>query len=232
MTPTIPVGAIVLVRPVDPGTLRVGDIATYQKKPGIDTFITHRIIAIDRSSDPATFTFKGDANPAPDLDPVVSGQIRGQVWFDVPYLGGIRDALHGKGGVSLIVTLLLAGYAISQLSGGFSERRNRPGSFAVDRPVVVAIIDKATLASTVQPSAQEVALAWSGLLVQEDEHSATVLLTPAADDLRLCLEMVGRSRPRRLLVITAGDLSGPQLRETDVPVVPEPILKDRDDVLA
>src|SRR4051794_38499467 len=47
MTPEIPVGSIVVDRPVDPGTLHVGDIATYQKEPGKAEFITHRIVKID-----------------------------------------------------------------------------------------------------------------------------------------------------------------------------------------
>src|SRR3569833_203769 len=39
MTPTIPVGSVVIVRPVDPQTLEVGDIATYQVTPGQDVYI-------------------------------------------------------------------------------------------------------------------------------------------------------------------------------------------------
>ena len=34
MTPEIPVGSVVLVRPVDPRTLKPGDIATYQLEEG------------------------------------------------------------------------------------------------------------------------------------------------------------------------------------------------------
>ncbi len=123
MTPTIPVGSTVLVRPVDPGTLHVGDIATYQKTPGKAVYITHRIVKIDTRTTPTRFTFKGDANRGPDIDPVLAQQIRGQVWFHVPYLGAIRDGLHGKGGPTLLVALLLAGYAISQVGAGLRERR-------------------------------------------------------------------------------------------------------------
>ena len=43
MSPEIPVGSVVLVRPVDPRTLEVGDIATYQVEPDKEVFITHRI---------------------------------------------------------------------------------------------------------------------------------------------------------------------------------------------
>ena len=70
MTPGIPVGSVVVVRPVDPGTLKVGDIATYQVKPGKPDYITHRIRKIDTSTTPTSFIFKGDANRGADLNPV------------------------------------------------------------------------------------------------------------------------------------------------------------------
>ena len=232
MTPTIPVGAIVLVRPVDPGTLHVGDIATYQREEGKDDYVTHRILKIDHSTTPATFTFKGDANRGPDINPVVPGQIRGQVWFHVPYLGAIRDGLHGKGGLTLVATLLLAGYAISQLSGGFSDRRKKPESFRVDRPVVVAVIDKAVIAATMQQSVTDAARAWSALVVQEDDETATLLVTPPPGGVSACLELLGRSAPRRLLVVEAGPLTGPQLHEATMPEAPDLPPKERDDVLA
>jgi signal peptidase len=230
MTPTIPVGAIVLVRPVDPGTLHVGDVATYQKEAGKDDYVTHRIVKIDRSTTPATFTFKGDANRGPDITPVVPGQIRGQVWFHVPYLGAIRDGLHGKGGLTLVATLLLAGYAISQLSGGFSDRRKKPASFSVDRPVVVAVVDKTTLVEDMHHSVADAAAAWSALVVQEDGETATLMLTPPPGGLAACVELLSLAVPRQLLVIEHGNLAGPGLHETTAAARPVP-RKERDDAV-
>jgi signal peptidase len=128
MTPKIPVGSIVLVKPVDPGTLHVGDVATYQKAPGQAEYITHRIVAINTATTPTTFTFKGDANRGPDINPVPATAIRGKVWFSVPYLGSIRDAVHTKGMVMLLGLIALIGYALVQLTSGLRERRrtNRP----------------------------------------------------------------------------------------------------------
>ena len=126
MSPEIPPGSVVLVRPVDPSTLEVGDVATYQAEEGEAVFITHRIAAVDTSTSPTTYTFKGDANRGADLDPVVPDQIRGEVWFHVPYLGTIRDTLHGGTGLTLVAALLLAGYALTQLADGVRERRRGP----------------------------------------------------------------------------------------------------------
>lgn len=123
MTPGIPVGSVVVVRPVDPETLQVGDVVTYQVEPGRPIYITHRVVDIQRGPQ-TVFTFKGDANRVPDSAPVVSGQVRGKVWFHVPYLGTIRDGLKKPGGMLLVGTMLLAGYAVAQLGGGLKDRRN------------------------------------------------------------------------------------------------------------
>lgn len=125
MTPNIPVGSVVLDRPVDPGTLHVGDIATYQKTPGVAEYITHRIVAINTKTSPVTFTFKGDANRGPDLDAVPATAIRGKVWFHVPYLGSIRDALQAKGALALCAFVLVVGYAIVQAVGLIRDRRKQ-----------------------------------------------------------------------------------------------------------
>jgi signal peptidase len=122
MTPTIPTGSVVIDRPVDPGTLHVGDIATYQKTPGKAEYITHRIVAIDTHSTPTMFTFKGDANRGRDV-PVPATAIRGRVWFHVPYLGAIRDTVHTKTGVLGFAMLGLAGYALVQLGSALRDRK-------------------------------------------------------------------------------------------------------------
>lgn len=133
MTPTIPVGSVVVDRPVDPGTLHVGDIATYQK-PGTSEFITHRIVKIDTSKTPTVFTFKGDANRGPDIIPVPSKYIRGKVWFHVPHLGAIRDALHTKGGLAGAAMLVLAGYACYQGASALRDRNApKPATPAYDK---------------------------------------------------------------------------------------------------
>lgn len=122
MTPGIPVGSVVLVRPVDPADLRVGDIATYQAEPGKPVYITHRIVAVDTDRGRTTFTFKGDANRGADAKPVVPGQVRGELWFHVPYLGSVRDRLHSTGVRLLVLCVLLGGYAVTQLVAGVRER--------------------------------------------------------------------------------------------------------------
>lgn len=190
MTPKIPVGSVVLVRPVDPRTLEVGDVATYQSEPGEEEFITHRIVDIDTSTDPVSFTFKGDANKGPDLDPVPAGAIRGEVWFHVPYLGAARDALHGKAGLSLLAMILLGGYAAAQVSGALKDRRRSRSAvvaasesddveqLSCDRPLLVATFRTADVGSA--PCV--VARAWGAMVLAEDDEYFSVLLARRSDD--------------------------------------------------
>jgi signal peptidase len=122
MTPTIPVGSTVIVQPVDPGTLRVGDVITFQTDPGKASYITHRIVAIHDDTKPVTLTTKGDANRGADIKPVPITAVRGKVLFHVPYLGTLRNAISIQGGGLVLMLIGLAGYALWQLVTGLRER--------------------------------------------------------------------------------------------------------------
>ncbi len=126
MRPALPVGSVVIERPVDTADLQVGDIATYQQAPGRGVYITHRIAAIDRTANPVMFTFKGDANRVADALPVPATAIRGKVWFDVPYLGWLRRGsgpANLRSGALLLGVLGLGTYSVCQLVGGFRDRK-------------------------------------------------------------------------------------------------------------
>ena len=209
MTPAIPVGSVVVVRPVDPRTLQPGDIATYQVEEGEETFITHRVMKVHNEGEGLSFTFKGDANRGADIEPVPAGAVRGQVWFHVPYLGGIRDALHGKGGVTLFGMLLLAGYAISQVSAGLRERRTsrnvQASAIDFDAPVLLAEFN---CDSTDRGSIDDVVSLISGLLVASDERQFAVLCRPSNEGLVAATELLRQFRPTRLVVLEAATLRG------------------------
>jgi signal peptidase len=122
MTPEIPVGSVVVVQPVDPGTLQVGDVVTYQKTPGADDYVTHRITDVHDDTEPVTLTTKGDANRGADVDPVPVTAVRGKVILTVPHLGTVRNALDVRGTGSLLLVLGLLGYAGLQLVAAVRER--------------------------------------------------------------------------------------------------------------
>ena len=209
MTPEIPVGSVVLVRPVDPRTLEPGDIATYQREEGKKVFVTHRVVKVHDEPEGLTFTFKGDANRGADVAPIPAGAVRGEVWFHVPYLGGIRDALHGKGGVTLLGMLLLAGYAISQVSAGLRERRTSQdstrSSVEFDGPVLLAEFERGVADAI---SVDELVSGTRGLLVAMDEQRFTVLCRPSPDSLHAAADLLEQFRPTRLLLLGSATLRG------------------------
>lgn len=81
MEPAVPVGSIVVIKPVDPETLKIGDIICFQlsKPPSI----THRIINITNEG----FITKGDANEDPDTWIVKKENVIGKVEMTIPYVG-------------------------------------------------------------------------------------------------------------------------------------------------
>ena len=94
MEPGLPPGTLVIVRPVAPADIRMGDVVTYQIRSGEPGVITHRIIAITTTeSGERSFTLQGDNNGAPDPDAVREVQVQGRVWYSLPYLGWVNNAM-------------------------------------------------------------------------------------------------------------------------------------------
>ncbi|GAB3560722.1 signal peptidase I [Spelaeicoccus albus] len=110
MVPRLPVGSVVVDRPVAPGSLDVGDIVTYQKtdqSTHAQVLITHRIVAKHNGKHGLVFTTKGDANRTADPEPVRASQIRGELWYDVPYIGIVRGFLLAPAGLLMIGSAVL-----------------------------------------------------------------------------------------------------------------------------
>lgn len=105
MTPTIPVGSVVLVVPSDPMAIRPGDVITYQTAPGVAKYVTHRVVRMDRTTNPVTFVTKGDANKGPDKDPVPVGAVRGVVRFHVPWVGDLSDLVKTPLGLMALAAI-------------------------------------------------------------------------------------------------------------------------------
>ncbi len=97
MRPDYPPGTLVVVKAVDPADLRVGDVVTYQLESGDATVVTHRVVTISTDLEgEVSLTTQGDANNVPDTDPVRPVQIKGRLWYSVPYLGHVNHALNGS----------------------------------------------------------------------------------------------------------------------------------------
>ena len=95
MAPGMAPGSLAVVRPMDPATLRTGDVITYQIRSGEPAVVTHRVVGVGSTLDgELRFTARGDANGAND-PPIRPEQIRGSLWYQLPWLGHINSALSG-----------------------------------------------------------------------------------------------------------------------------------------
>jgi signal peptidase len=129
MEPTLPPGTLIIVRPVTPDEIRIGDVVTYQIRSGEPGVITHRVTAISSSSAGGrTFTFKGDNNSIADADQVLPVQIQGRLWYSVPWVGWVNNAVNGQSRswiVPVIAGLLFAYTGYMFASGAVSALRKR-----------------------------------------------------------------------------------------------------------
>ena len=103
MTPTIGVGSMVVVRPIDPASVRPGDIITFQAASGKSDLITHRAVRIQLDTEPPSIITKGDANPVEDIRPVPFGAVRGKVWLTIPLVGTLGGYARGQFGMTLLL---------------------------------------------------------------------------------------------------------------------------------
>jgi signal peptidase I len=204
MTPEIAVGSVVVVRPVDPGTLQVGDVVTYQKEPGRPGFVTHRIVEIHPDTTPVTLTTKGDANRGEDTDPVPVTAVRGKVMFSVPYLGTVKNAIS-TGGFGLLTLLIgLLGYAAFQVTSALRDRTRPPAD--VRRLPDTAGLELKTLVATLRTDRfAGLSPSWVAQLLRMDlldvgDETFTVAHTRESSELTALLDLLTPFEPVQLTV--------------------------------
>lgn len=139
MRPNLPPGTLVVVKPTPSEEITIGDVLTYQLESGQPTLVTHRVIArvTDSSTGEPRFITQGDANNTPDPGLVQPAQIRGTVWYAIPYLGWVNQAVDGQTRSWAIPALAAAlfAYAAWNLGSGLRERsRKRRNEARVDEP--------------------------------------------------------------------------------------------------
>ncbi|MER7797041.1 signal peptidase I [Microbacterium sp. NPDC096154] len=128
MTPTYPPGTLVVVKPTPIEQIGVGDVLTFQLESGQPTLVTHRVVSVIADSSGETrFVTQGDANTSPDADPVRPVQIRGTVWYAVPWIGWANQAVNGEARSWLVpaAAAALFAYALWLVLSGIRDRRRR-----------------------------------------------------------------------------------------------------------
>ena len=97
MKPNYPPGTLIIAKPVEPDEVRIGDVVTIQLESGKSGFVTHRVVKVSTNlKGERSFTTQGDANNVADQDVRRPEQIRGKLWYSIPYLGYVNNALTGS----------------------------------------------------------------------------------------------------------------------------------------
>lgn len=136
MAPTYPPGTFLVVKPTEFDTLQIGDVVTYQIESGRPDVVTHRIIGFGAGQNgERQLITQGDANGLVDENPVMEVQLRGELFYAVPYVGFLANAL-GQTDRSWVVTALavgLIGFGLhSMVRGTLKGRREARGRTPIE----------------------------------------------------------------------------------------------------
>ena len=110
MEPAIPLGAAVVIDPVAPGDLAVGDVVSLRTGRDLHGIFTHRVTRIVPRSDQLWVETKGDANQQIDPSITPTNQVVGRVTLSIPYAGYLLALLTAPSGVLLVI--VVAGFLL------------------------------------------------------------------------------------------------------------------------
>ncbi len=130
MEPKLPPGTLIIIHPVTPADIKVGNVITYQIKSNQPEVVSHRVISksTDTHGD-VTFITKGDNNSLADTPAVRPVQIKGVLWYSIPWLGYVNTLSGGEGSRALLIPvvagLLFVYAAYMVVSSIVGSRRKR-----------------------------------------------------------------------------------------------------------
>ena len=130
MAPKYAPGTFLVVKPVPFDELGVGDIITYQIESNDPAVITHRIISMGTTQDgERTLITKGDNNDVADENPVREVQVRGKLFYAVPFVGFAANALGNsdRGAAMQWGAVALLGYGVVTMVRGALAKKRRDG---------------------------------------------------------------------------------------------------------
>ncbi len=131
MRPNMPPGTLVVIKEAPVEDIGIGTVITYQLNSGEPTVVTHRVVSLGfDGKGKRVFTTQGDANNAPDAKQVLPVQVKGKLWYKVPYLGYVNNAITGKERhiTMIIVVSGLLLYAAYMFTSAFRGRGHRNAS--------------------------------------------------------------------------------------------------------
>ena len=140
MEPSIHKGSLVLVQPVSPSEISVGDVITFEQ---YDQITTHRVISIGASTAGLVFKTKGDANVVADPEDKTFAAQVGVVRLAVPVAGTVAASVQAYWRLALT---LIAAMTFFSCAGALVFRKEPIAAVPAPvqlrrlaRPVVVTV---------------------------------------------------------------------------------------------
>jgi signal peptidase I len=135
MSPTFPVGSLLVTAQVDPTDVTVGMPIVFEdpREPG--RLVTHRVVGVAPGAD-LSFLTRGDANATNDPVPVPARLVRGRVLWHVTALGTVLDWFQWPRSFLILVLLPAVLLALAEWRSRQSGRRGKTTS--VDLPTAVS----------------------------------------------------------------------------------------------
>jgi len=101
MEPTIPTGALVVVKPVS--EYKVDNIITFKSEQKKNDFTTHRLYSIETSDSGNVYITKGDANEEPDFERISENRVIGKQFYSIALLGYVIGYVKTLPGLLIII---------------------------------------------------------------------------------------------------------------------------------
>ncbi len=126
MSPTYPVGSLLVVGQIDAGDVQPGMAIAFDDPGQPGRLVTHRVVRV-QSENGLFLVTRGDANASDDAFPVPARSVRGRVLWNVPVLGYAVDFLRWPRGFIILVVIPVAALVAAEV---LAWRRRRPGAAA------------------------------------------------------------------------------------------------------
>ncbi|TQJ60004.1 signal peptidase [Arthrobacter sp. SLBN-83] len=128
MAQKYPPGTFMVMKPVPFDDLKYGDVITFQLYSGRPDVETHRIVGFGSTQQgEKTLITKGDNNGANDENPVRAIQVKGKLFYAVPYVGFVANFLGNsdRGTWTVLAAVALIGYGAITVYKSVRKTRKR-----------------------------------------------------------------------------------------------------------
>lgn len=126
MRPGLQPGDLLVIKATPVENISIGSVVSYQLNSGLSDVVTHRVVGISVAPNgERNFQMQGDANNTPDAAAVRPVQIRGVLWYSLPFLGYLNSAISWEWHIWLLTgaVAILIGYTVFMLLSAWRDHR-------------------------------------------------------------------------------------------------------------